>query len=98
MDEPATTATTNEARALALYYELRPAAIAAYNTYFLARTPAYLQPAMDGVLAPNQPKVMLSSGQLIPVKNYDDAIVPGSPGVATVLNADSGFVKLQPPS
>jgi hypothetical protein len=87
-------ATTHE-RALALYYQLRPGAYAAYNNYVLVRTPPDLQADMDGILAPNQPKVMLSSGQLVPVVDYVGATVPGSPAVAEVVSPDEGKVKLQ---
>jgi hypothetical protein len=89
--------TTPHEIALEMYYALRPAAIAAYNNYILVRTPAYLQAEMDGILAPNEPKIMLSTGQLVPVIDHLDAPVPGSPGTAQVLTSDTGNVKLSAP-
>jgi len=86
---------TDAEEALALYLKLRPGAYDAYNRFILSRTPPELQAAMDLTLAPNAPKVMLSSGQLIPVIDHEERVVPGSPAVATVLNMDTGYVQLQ---
>lgn len=88
--------TTHE-RALELYYSLRPGAYNAYNNFVLLRTPHDLQADMDGILAPNIPKVMLSSGQLVPVVDSTGAAVAGSPGTAEVINPDSGKIHLTAP-
>lgn len=91
--------TTNAERANELYYQLRPAAIAAYNAYFLARTPAYIQPEMDALLAPNAPKLMISEGEIIPVKDAADppVAVPGSPGTARGDGQGNGYIELVQP-
>jgi hypothetical protein len=81
-------------QALELYYQLRPAAIEAYNRHFLIRTPAHLQADMDAVLAPNLPKLMISDTQQVVVKDTAGNDVPGSPGTARATTQYTGYIEL----
>lgn len=85
----------NDAAAIELYYQLRPAAIEAYDDYILSRTPAHLQPYMRVTLAPDLPKLMISDTQPVPIKDDQDPPqdVPGSPGIARADGA-GGYIEL----
>jgi hypothetical protein len=84
--------------ALALYYQLQPAAVEEYDQYILTRTPANLQADMNNILAPNLPKMMMSDTQPIPVKNSEGQDVPGSPGICRATGQESGYVELNIPT
>jgi hypothetical protein len=79
---------------LKLYYALRPGAINEYNKFILQQTPPEMQADMDGILAPNLPKLMLSDTQPVPVKDASGVDVPGSPGPARVTDEYSGHIEL----
>lgn len=88
--------TSSYDRALALYYELRPLAIKAYDIYILARTPAELQADMDGILAPGLPKLMMSDTQPVPLKDESAVTLPGWKGTCRAVDQYSGYVEVAP--
>jgi len=83
-------------QALEIYYNLRPGAITAYNNHILLRTPAYLQADMDVILAPNQPKLMISDTQQVPLKDEQAVPIPGWVGTARAETQYSGYIELTP--
>ena len=93
-DLPPTEAERNEATATELYYQLQPQAVAEYNKYFLARTPAHLQADMDTLLAPDLPKIMVSDTQPVRVCDAEGNDVPGSPGTARATSGTTGYIEL----
>jgi len=84
--------TTAAEEATALYYKLRPAAIDAYDDYILTRTPAHLQAAMDTILAPNLPKLMISDTQAVAICDAGGTPLPGSPGHAKATSDFTGYI------
>jgi len=96
MAVPPTQAELDMQAATEMYYALRPGAIDEYNKYFLARTPANLQPAMDGLLAPDLPKIMVSDGQIVPLKDEAGVPLPGWKGTARAVDQYSGYIEVSP--
>jgi hypothetical protein len=88
--------TTTYEQALALYYSLRPEAIAAYDRFILSRTPPALQPDMFAVLAPNLPKLMLSDTQIVPLKDEAGVDLPGWKGTCRATSQYSGYIEVAP--
>jgi len=82
--------------------ELRPAALALYQSYILARTPVALQSSMAALLAtdvtnpayPSATKAMVSHGGNIVVQDNGGGVNAKSPGVANVTLSTLNYARL----